>query len=425
MAKPPQDSLLAASRSERAFSIPKNLMMAGAVVLIVIVVMVFSFKEAFSPPAQESEAENAKPKTVSPTPAGTEVLDALLKDQEAKGAEIAKKQASADGVASPLPTPINGAGFPEVGSNGNVNLPPAGKPASGENGQANDQAARELMIRESKIMGFDDSGNDAAGKLKQAMEPQSENANANQLDPQAFIKDTLKTSLAAANPASAQKTSRAQAEKDWRNENAMLTEGHEPLRGYTPASRFVLMQGKVINAVLKTSVNTDLPGEVQASVLMDVYDSISQKYLLIPKGSLLIGVYNSEVRIGQDRVNMAFKRLILPNGISVNLPGNLAMDSGGSSGIPGSVNNHYGRMFLVSTLTAIGAYQTSRNQSSGSGTVINTSPMQNGANQILSDMNKAVIDRNRALEPTITIPAGVRMLINVAQDIELPPYTKN
>ncbi|MFD2274185.1 TrbI/VirB10 family protein [Undibacterium arcticum] len=125
-----------------------------------------------------------------------------------------------------------------------------------------------------------------------------------------------------------------------------MAESHEPSRGYAPTSRFVLMQGSVINAVMLTAMNTDLPGEVQARVTMDIYDSIRGAALLIPKGTKLIGRYNSDIRVGQDRVNLAFQRMILPNGISVDLPGNIGMDAAGRGGVGGDVNNHYTQMFF-------------------------------------------------------------------------------
>ena len=55
------------------------------------------------------------------------------------------------------------------------------------------------------------------------------------------------------------------------------------------------MAGTVISAALITGINSDLPGQVLASVTEPVYDSATGRYLLIPQGSRLIGEYDSQV----------------------------------------------------------------------------------------------------------------------------------
>jgi type IV secretory pathway VirB10-like protein len=411
MAKTNQDSLLAVNTDKSTFAVPRNLLFVIMFLLIALVVVVFAIQAAMGPPPRPQVS--LKPEAITNAQPGVEVIDAIAAEQTESGKKIVPPSKPAQDNLPPVPTP-----FPEVGAKGHVDLP---DPASAQARAAtmeSDAVARELLIRNSPIMALSDNGMDSVKSLvKGTADERTEGAT------EKLVQDGLKSFMGAQNPLM-QGSSKAQAEKDWTKANATLTSGHEVSRGYAPSSKYVLMQGSVINAVLRTAVNTDLPGELQARVTMDVYDSVAGRSLLIPKGSTLIGVYNSEVRIGQDRVNMAFKRLILPNGISVDLPGNTGMDSSGMSGVEGSVNNHYGQMFLVSTLTAVGAYVTGRSQpQAGGGTVVNTGPAQNAAGQIFVDMNKAVIDRNKAMEPTITIPSGVRFLINVARDIELPPYS--
>jgi len=59
-----------------------------------------------------------------------------------------------------------------------------------------------------------------------------------------------------------------------------------------------ISQGTIIPAVLVTEISSDNPGMIVAEVIRDVYDSIAGKYLLIPKGSRLIGQYMSNISIG-------------------------------------------------------------------------------------------------------------------------------
>ena len=52
---------------------------------------------------------------------------------------------------------------------------------------------------------------------------------------------------------------------------------------------FTVQAGSVIPGVLITEVNSDLPGDILAQVSRDVFDSETQRTLLLPKGSRLLG----------------------------------------------------------------------------------------------------------------------------------------
>ena len=49
-------------------------------------------------------------------------------------------------------------------------------------------------------------------------------------------------------------------------------------------------------------------------------DSATGKFVLIPQGSRLIGAYQSANSYGQERVSIAWQRLIFPNTTSMTLP---------------------------------------------------------------------------------------------------------
>src|SRR4030095_3968407 len=80
-----------------------------------------------------------------------------------------------------------------------------------------------------------------------------------------------------------------------------------------PASKYVVQAGSVIPAALLTGIRSDLPGQVTGQVTENVYDSPSGRYLLIPQGSKLIGIYDSQVSFGQSRVLLVWARLLFPN----------------------------------------------------------------------------------------------------------------
>ena len=64
------------------------------------------------------------------------------------------------------------------------------------------------------------------------------------------------------------------------------------------ASPFVLQAGAVISAALITGLRSDLPGQVTAQVIEDVYDSPTGQVLLIAQGARLIGQYDAQIASG-------------------------------------------------------------------------------------------------------------------------------
>ena len=89
-----------------------------------------------------------------------------------------------------------------------------------------------------------------------------------------------------------------------------------------PMSRFEIKAGWEIPAVLEQALNSDLPGELKALVMSNVYDTASGLYLLIPQGSRLIGGYNSRLSYGQNGVQVAWSRIIFPDASTIDLQGN-------------------------------------------------------------------------------------------------------
>ena len=120
-------------------------------------------------------------------------------------------------------------------------------------------------------------------------------------------------------------------------------------------SPFQVLPGNLIFARLLTPMNTDSPGQVTAEVIQPVYDSATGQHVLIPPGSILVGVGDSRVKYyGQDRIPSAWHLLRLPNGRKMPLGAMPGADLAGTGGIPGEVNNHYwstAGWSLVRTLT--------------------------------------------------------------------------
>jgi type IV secretory pathway VirB10-like protein len=121
-------------------------------------------------------------------------------------------------------------------------------------------------------------------------------------------------------------------------------------------SAYTVMAGSVIPAVLISGVNSDLPGPILAQVSQNVFDSATGKYVLVPLGSRLIGAYQNASAYGQQRVQIAWHRLIFPNTSSIDLPQMPGTDQSGYAGFSDQVDNHYlatfGNAALMSLISA-------------------------------------------------------------------------
>lgn len=210
--------------------------------------------------------------------------------------------------------------------------------------------------------------------------------------------------------------------------NAAASSGSRPQAAMlqAPAGRYLVGEGTIIRAVLLTNVNSDLPGRLLVRTSSDVFDS-TQRHIVIPKGSVINGVYNSQVVVGQERLLMAMTRLTLPNGNWIPLSGAGATDMMGTSGIDADVNNHFIKMFSSSliigasslllpradtTVTALPG-NTSNNGTATAGTLFATT---------LSDIVKTLLDRNRNLAPTLSLKAGQEFIFMANQDMMMMPY---
>jgi type IV secretory pathway VirB10-like protein len=181
----------------------------------------------------------------------------------------------------------------------------------------------------------------------------------------------------------------------------------------------VLAAGTVITAALLGAVNSELPGDLTAQVTRDVYDSRTERVLLIPKGSRLVGRYDDRVVIGQHRLLVAWTRLMLGDGRSIALPGFLATDQQGASGIAGAVDQHVGQQFgdalLLSLLGAGVELSQPREGVYGTPSVGGVAGAALG--QQLSEVALELVRRHADVPPTISVPLGTRVNVYVNRDL--------
>jgi type IV secretion system protein VirB10 len=188
-------------------------------------------------------------------------------------------------------------------------------------------------------------------------------------------------------------------------------------------SAYEVKGGTIIPGVMISGLNSDLPGTIIAQVRENVYDSISGNYLLIPQGSRLVGTYDSKATYGQERVLVAWTRLIFPDGESLGLEGMEGYDTQGYSGYHDRVDDHTGRIVsavLVSGfITGLGDVA----QRSGNTTVVNFGQASvAGAADAAGSVGSQMAQKALNLQPTLKIDPGYRFNIIVNKDFVLKPY---
>ena len=196
-----------------------------------------------------------------------------------------------------------------------------------------------------------------------------------------------------------------------------------PDRVAAPASSYVVQAGNIIPAALITGIRSDLPGQITAQVTENIFDSPSGRFLLVPQGSRLIGIYDSQVAFGQSRVLLVWTRLIMPNGRSIVLERQPGADTAGYAGLEDEIDNHWGALFkaaLLSTLLGVGSELGSTTGTGSNSDVI--SALRRGSSDSLNQTGQKVVQQNLNIQPTLTIWPGFPVRVIVNRDLVLEPY---
>lgn len=191
----------------------------------------------------------------------------------------------------------------------------------------------------------------------------------------------------------------------------------------TPRSPFQVMAGTVIPAALVTGINSDLPGQIIATVTENVYDTVTGHYLLVPQGARLLGQYDSQVAYGQRRVLLVWTRLLLPDGSSIVLDRLPGVDAAGQAGLEDKVNWHWGRIFqgaALSTLIGVGAELASPARQGNSNAVVAVG--RESVQSTVTDVGQQITKRNLNIQPTLTVRAGFPVNVIVNKDMVLRPF---
>ena len=199
---------------------------------------------------------------------------------------------------------------------------------------------------------------------------------------------------------------------------------------YTPPSPpvqnggggYVLNAGSVIQATLLTGVTSNVPnGDVVAQVRQDIYDSLTGRYLLIPQGSRLIG---KTALAGGKRIGVVFQRIILPNGASLTLPDQQAIDGVGYPGLVDKYDDHRGSVYRAGFITALlgAGRQSLTGNTSGMDTRSPGEEAVSGAVASILRTGQQLIAKDVDAQPTIEITPGYQFSVFINQDLSIGAY---
>lgn len=196
-----------------------------------------------------------------------------------------------------------------------------------------------------------------------------------------------------------------------------------------PNSRYELRAGSVIPGVMISGISSELPGQIIGQVSQNVYDTATGKYLLIPQGTKIFGLYSSEVSFGQNSVLVAWQRLTFPDGKALDIGCMPGADSAGYAGFRDQVNNHYLRIYgsalLMSGIVGGISYSQNINQPNQYGYTQPTagSVLSQALGQQLGEVTSQLVAKNLNVAPTINIRPGYRFNIIVVKDLTFrKPY---
>ena len=191
----------------------------------------------------------------------------------------------------------------------------------------------------------------------------------------------------------------------------------------TAGQRYEVKTGAVIPGIMVTGINSDLPGNIIAQVSQNVFDTATGNHLLLPQGAKLFGVYDSRVIYGQERVLVAWNRVVFPDGSAVTLGAMPGSDMSGYAGYTDKVNNHYLRIFgsaiLMSMISGGMAYtmDTLDNSNSDSDNPTLQNEMGSPLAAQLGHATLQLLQKNLNIKPTLEIRPGYQFNVIVTKDM--------
>jgi type IV secretion system protein TrbI len=190
---------------------------------------------------------------------------------------------------------------------------------------------------------------------------------------------------------------------------------------------YLIYEGSVLDTVLMNRLDGDAVGPVKVLVSNPLY-SHDRQHVIIPEGTVVLGEAKKIGAAGfgqQRRMAVAFHRLIMPDGYSVDLDQFSGLDQIGEEGLKDKVNNHYLEIFGTSIALGVIAGASEITQGGGTITTSGSQAFTNGTSVSVAQSATGILDRFLQIPPTITIREGHRVKVYFTQDLLLPAYSNH
>ena len=170
-----------------------------------------------------------------------------------------------------------------------------------------------------------------------------------------------------------------------------------------------LYEGTMVPAVLQTQLDGTFSGPLSAQVTRHVYSADRQR-VLIPRGTVALGVSQGVQDLWQGRLAIGFHRLIFPDGRWVRMEF-AGMNGIGETSLQDQVDRHYVQMFAAAGgvgLLAGFAQAGGQNQ------------FRSAVSEQMASTSLQIVSQFLNRLPEVTIRAGHRVNIRLMEDLVVP-----
>jgi len=134
----------------------------------------------------------------------------------------------------------------------------------------------------------------------------------------------------------------------------------------------------------------------------------------------MIGLYNSNIGFGQGAVQAVWRRILFPDGSSLDLGAFEGDNSQGASGLRDQVDNHWKRILsgaLLTSLFAAGLQISQGQNNSALSTESYGQQISAALGSQVGQLGEQVTRRNLNIQPGIKIRPGYRFFVRVQKDL--------
>ena len=170
-----------------------------------------------------------------------------------------------------------------------------------------------------------------------------------------------------------------------------------------------LYEGTMLPAVLQTQLDGTFSGPLSAQVTRHVYSADRQR-VLVPRGTVALGVSEGVQDLWQGRLAIGFHRLIFPDGRWVRMQF-AGMNGLGETSLRDQVNRHYLQMFGAAGAVGVLAGFA---QAGGQG------QFRSAVSEQMASTSLQIVSQFLNRLPEVTIRAGHRVNIRLMADLLVP-----